>query len=101
VRHRAVGGDREVVQGTPRREQGDHPVRCLRGDAEVAGGGQDLGQIAAAVQEPEQHRCPAHSRQGDSPAGVDADLDRVPVAPDGDQAGLEGGSHALNRHPAL
>ena len=70
---------------------------AVGGNAGLAGGGQDLGKIAAAVQEAEQHRCPAHSRQGDGAAGIDADLDRVPVAPDSKQAGLEGGSHALKR----
>jgi hypothetical protein len=72
-------------------------VRRLRGNAGLAGGGQDLGKIAAAVQEAEQHGCLAHSRQGDGTARIDADLDRVPVAPDSKQAGLEGRSHALKR----
>jgi len=72
-------------------------TRSAAGEAGISAEAEDLGKIAAAVQEAEQHRCPAHSRQGDGAAGIDADLDRVPVAPDSKQAGLEGGSHALKR----
>src|SRR6202049_2823744 len=94
IRQGGHGARRKVAERPGGREQSDDAVRGLGLDSVVRRGRDHLSAVPAPVQQADHRHRGAHPGQRDRPPRVDADLQRVPVAPDPPEARLQRWSHA-------
>jgi len=98
---RTVAAGRAIVERSGRGQQGEHPVRGNGVHAEIAGRGEHLMPVPAAVEQAQQAGGTPHPGQRDGPPRVDPDLHRVPVPPYGLQARFQRWSHKENARAAV
>ena len=92
---------REVIECPRRGQQGEHPVRGTGVHAEIAGRGEHLMPVPAAIEQAQQAGGTPHAGQRDGPARVDPDLHGVPVTPYGRESRFQRWSHKENARAAV
>ena len=100
-REGVVGAGRDVVERPAHGQQAEYPVRRRGVHPQIAGSGEDLAPVAAAIKQAEQPGRTAHACQRDGPAWIDTDLHRVAITPDGQQSRFQRRSHNRNADPPV